>query len=218
MPKPNSSSGTVGARRRPVRGNGASGGADRRVEIIERATEFFATRGFAGTSLGDVMNSLGISGPAFYYYFDSKPELLVAMLERAMSIAEVAIDSLEVDPALDPMERAVRAIVAHAEAILSDPAIARVLFTELRELPAEIAATIRARMRDHNARVAHLYAVACGMDVPSPEVAQVVSLLLGMCNWIAFLPRHSSDGHGVLKAVLPELVRGALGHMEPRVS
>lgn len=188
-------------------------GSDRRTEIIRRATELFASKGYTRTSLEDVMSVLGISGPAFYYYFDSKPDVLAAMLEDAMAAAEDAIDRLEDDPGLEPIERAVGAVVAHARVILSSQDGARVLFTESRELPVDVAAVIRGRMRAHSARIAHLIAVACGKDATSLEIFGITGLLLGMANWIAFLPRDSSEWETVVEEYFPVVVACVLERM-----
>ena len=45
-------------------------------EIYEQAIRLFAERGFAGTSLQDIADALGITRPALYYYVKSKDELL----------------------------------------------------------------------------------------------------------------------------------------------
>ena len=48
-------------------------------EIYERAIRLFADRGFAGTSLQDIADALGITRPALYYYVKSKDELLAKL-------------------------------------------------------------------------------------------------------------------------------------------
>jgi AcrR family transcriptional regulator len=48
-------------------------------EIYENAIRLFAERGFAGTSLQDIADALGITRPALYYYVKSKDELLAKL-------------------------------------------------------------------------------------------------------------------------------------------
>src|SRR5213079_854717 len=48
-------------------------------EIYEIAIRLFAERGFAGTSLQDIADALGITRPALYYYVKSKDELLAKL-------------------------------------------------------------------------------------------------------------------------------------------
>lgn len=53
------------------------------AEVLEHATRLFAQRGFAGTSLQDVANSMGLKRPALYYYFKSKDDLLDRLILEA---------------------------------------------------------------------------------------------------------------------------------------
>ena len=52
----------------------------RREQILDRAAELFAARGFHGTSVQDVGSACGISGPALYRHFASKDAMLAEML------------------------------------------------------------------------------------------------------------------------------------------
>jgi AcrR family transcriptional regulator len=56
-----------------------------RESIVESATELFATRGFAATSLRDVATSAGLSHPGLLRHFASKDALLDAVVERFSS-------------------------------------------------------------------------------------------------------------------------------------
>ena len=62
---------------------GRSGTARRELvenEIYEHATRLFAERGFAGTSLQDIADAMGMTRPALYYYVKSKDELLAKLV------------------------------------------------------------------------------------------------------------------------------------------
>jgi AcrR family transcriptional regulator len=58
----------------------AMAGRPRREQILDRAADLFATRGFHGTSVQDVGAACGISGPALYRHFASKDAMLAEML------------------------------------------------------------------------------------------------------------------------------------------
>ena len=68
---------------RPGSAGGQRTGTARRElvenEIYEHAIRLFAERGFAGTSLQDIADALGITRPALYYYVKSKDELLAKL-------------------------------------------------------------------------------------------------------------------------------------------
>lgn len=51
-------------------------------EILERAAELFAERGFAGTTVQDIADALGMSRPALYYYVKSKDAILQRLVEN----------------------------------------------------------------------------------------------------------------------------------------
>ncbi len=63
----------------------------RREQILDRAAELFADRGFHGVSVHDIGAACGISGPALYRHFTSKDamlaEMLVSISERLLSEA-----------------------------------------------------------------------------------------------------------------------------------
>jgi AcrR family transcriptional regulator len=70
-------------------------GRSRREQILDRAAELFAARGFHGTSVDDVGSACGISGPALYRHFASKDtmlaEMLVGISERLLSEATARV-------------------------------------------------------------------------------------------------------------------------------
>ncbi|MFH8446051.1 TetR/AcrR family transcriptional regulator [Streptomyces sp. NPDC018026] len=52
----------------------------RRRQIIQAATEAFTERGFAGTSMADIVRATGLSTGAVYRYFPSKEHLVLAVV------------------------------------------------------------------------------------------------------------------------------------------
>ncbi|HEC09799.1 MAG TPA: TetR/AcrR family transcriptional regulator [Acidimicrobiales bacterium] len=63
----------------------ASGTAER---VLDEALVAFGTRGFAATSLDDLAGEVGVTKQAILYHFDSKEQLLEAVIDR--SVAELA--------------------------------------------------------------------------------------------------------------------------------
>jgi len=70
-------------------------------EIDERAIRLFADRGFAGTSLQDIADALGITRPALYYYVKSKDELLARLAADVAGGSAAQIAELAARPDLD---------------------------------------------------------------------------------------------------------------------
>jgi AcrR family transcriptional regulator len=54
----------------------------RRNAILDATERAIETKGYEQTAIADILNELKISSGAFYHYFDSKPALLLALVER----------------------------------------------------------------------------------------------------------------------------------------
>lgn len=57
-------------------------GDQSRKKIIDAAEKLFAEKGYAATSVQDILDALGISKGGFYHYFDTKMELLTEVCAR----------------------------------------------------------------------------------------------------------------------------------------
>lgn len=55
---------------------------ERKNEILDVAERLFATKGFDSTSTGDILAEVGIARGTLYYHFQSKEEILDAVIER----------------------------------------------------------------------------------------------------------------------------------------
>jgi AcrR family transcriptional regulator len=77
----------------------------RRAEILNAANALFQTRGFADTTVEEIVRSAGVAKGTFYYYFRTKEDVLEAhartlveaMAERSRAIAQ--------DPSLGPADK-----------------------------------------------------------------------------------------------------------------
>src|SRR2546421_13090655 len=56
--------------------------AARRNAILDAAERAVETKGYEQMAIADILSELHISSGAFYHYFDSKPALLLALVER----------------------------------------------------------------------------------------------------------------------------------------
>lgn len=55
---------------------------ERKNEILDAAERLFVTKGFDRTSTGDILSEVGIARGTLYYHFQSKEEILDAVIER----------------------------------------------------------------------------------------------------------------------------------------
>jgi AcrR family transcriptional regulator len=108
--------------------------ASRRKEILDVARTLVYTKGYEQMSIQDILDELKISKGAFYHYFDSKPALLEALIDRFADEAESAVFPILQEPNLSALEKlqhyfstAVRWKVAQKDYLL---AIVRVWYSD----------------------------------------------------------------------------------------
>jgi TetR/AcrR family transcriptional repressor of nem operon len=89
-----------------------------RDRLIESARYLFWQRGFAGTSMADLLAHAEANSGSFYHFFESKEALLRAVLETYLTGLRPVI----VDPAFarsdDPLERIFAILAGYRERIL----------------------------------------------------------------------------------------------------
>lgn len=77
-------------------------GDDREQAILATAERLLEERGFAAISVDDLAKGAGLSRPTFYFYFKSKEDVLLSLLEpviaRADSEFDGAVQRLPEDP------------------------------------------------------------------------------------------------------------------------
>src|ERR1700730_13035485 len=98
----------------------------RRNAILDAAQRAVMTTGYEQMAIADLLGELQISSGAFYHYFDSKPALLLALVERMGDQVEQLVLSIVHDPrlgALDKLQRFFttldRGKLAHKEFVLA---------------------------------------------------------------------------------------------------
>ena len=155
-------------------------------ELLERAADLFAERGFNGTSLQDVADAMGMTRPAIYHYFESKEALLGALLEgltegRATQLAAIRRRK---EPAADKLRAAA---LFMASEMARYPARFRLLIQGEADLPEHLAA------KNNKAKREVLTQLVAIIDegVRSGEFRAIDPRLaafsiIGMCNWIAW--------------------------------
>jgi len=79
--------------------------AVKRKEILDVAQRLVYTKGFDQMSIQDILDELHISKGAFYHYFDSKGDLLEALIDRMRLEVEPIILPIVDDPALPTFDK-----------------------------------------------------------------------------------------------------------------
>ena len=64
---------------------------ERKSELIDTAERLFTTIGYDQTAISDIVKEVAVSQGTFYYYFESKEDILVAILEKNVAVMEIAL-------------------------------------------------------------------------------------------------------------------------------
>jgi len=70
---------------RPRRRESEAGGRER---LLAAATRLFAAKGYAGTSVRDILNAAKVTAPVLYYHFGSKEGLFVGLVRDGVAVLE----------------------------------------------------------------------------------------------------------------------------------
>src|SRR5688572_23419900 len=69
-------------------------GGDRRARVLDQVVVVLAARGYAGTRFADVSEASGVAISTLQGYFGSREDMLIEALERATSVAVVAMQEV----------------------------------------------------------------------------------------------------------------------------
>ena len=116
---------------------------DRRAQILEAARSVLSRQGYAETSTKDIAREAGVAPGLLHYYFDSKEEILIQVVEGLCGEI-IASHRDAVQGVADPLE-AVAHAMDHAAERCSGPGFCRLLLDAYSlALSSE---SVRARMR-----------------------------------------------------------------------
>jgi AcrR family transcriptional regulator len=156
-------------------------------ELLERAADLFAERGFNGTSLQDVADTMGMTRPAIYHYFESKEALLTALVEGLTEGRAAQLAAIRRRTDLSSAEKLRAATTLMATQMARHPARFRLLIQGEADLPEHLASKNNKAKRDVLAHVVAIIdeGVRSGVfRARDPRLAAFA--ILGMCNWIAW--------------------------------
>jgi AcrR family transcriptional regulator len=77
----------------------------KRNQILDVTQRLIYTKGYEQMAIQDILGELQISKGAFYHYFDSKPALLEALIDRMQEEAFQILNPIVQDPQLGALEK-----------------------------------------------------------------------------------------------------------------
>ncbi len=104
-----------------------------RGRMLRAIAEAMAEKGYAETSVADVLRAAGVSRETFYEQFESKQDCFMAAYDAAVEllVAGLANDFAGGGSASDPLDRLDAALGGYIDALAAEPAFARVFLVEV---------------------------------------------------------------------------------------
>ena len=119
---------------------------DHRSRLLQGLAQSVAAKGYADTTIADIVREAGVSRRTFYEQFDGKPAALIALYESA-SRRGLRVLQEAIDPARDWQTQVDQALSAYLSSLAQNPVLLRTLFVEILGLgPTGLAA--RRRVHD----------------------------------------------------------------------
>lgn len=149
---------------------------NKREAIIAAAAELFSEGGFDGTGVVDIAAAVGITGGAVYKHFDSKQEVLRAVVQRAVEQVVGGVDDIVQTTTIE--ERLPALVDNLVGGILENRALGSVMFQEASRLDPEMREFVERAHRLHVAEWAHALAVL-RPELSDAERVTLVQLVYG---------------------------------------
>ena len=156
-------------------------------ELYEKAAQLFAEKGFAGTTLQDIANAMGVSRPSLYHYIKSKDELLERLAQDVTAAAVAVVSEIAGDDTLTAPEKLHLTTRRMIEFIAAKPLRFRLLNQSESAMPEDLAATQSRLGRRILKGVIAIIDEGQRAGVFRPLDPRVAALgIIGTWNWVAW--------------------------------
>ncbi|HWK29579.1 MAG TPA: TetR/AcrR family transcriptional regulator [Solirubrobacter sp.] len=162
-------------------------------EMLQRAAEVFARKGYDGASLQDLAEAIGMQKGSLYHWIETKEDLLVAVIERAHEATLAS--NVRWRDVEDPVEALHVFVADHARVAIEHQLATRVYLQDFESISA---ARRRDVLRSRDSYEAELRGLlergqATGRLRDGVDVRLSAFAILGMVNWLAIWYRADGD-------------------------
>lgn len=163
----------------------------RMESVAKTAAMLFDKAGYHETSLKDISEAASLSKGAIYYYFSSKHEILLYILNNYMDLllSGLADDLAKFDDSLAKLKHM---LSRHMSTFSSHAANARILLKHAHNLPAKDLAGIVRKQKRYAKILADILAESAGNRVDNDQIKACSYIVFGMYNSIIYW--HRPDG------------------------
>jgi AcrR family transcriptional regulator len=184
----------------------------RRQQILDRARDVFAKKGYHAAKIDDVVAAASVARGTFYLYFHDKRAIFEELCSRFFQRIALAVSRIDV--ALPIEDQVAKNITAIVDVFLADPAMAKIILTDAIGLDVEFDRRLLAFYADIEALLASSLLEGQSIGIVQPGDTRVVAhfLLGGVKEVLLQLTRAPVpvDRNAVVKDVLLILARGVL--------
>ncbi|WP_180232295.1 TetR/AcrR family transcriptional regulator [Priestia megaterium] len=115
-----------------------------KIKILEYSTYLFAQQGYYSVSLSEITNPIGIKKPSIYHYFQSKEDLLLQCIDKAVE-KEISFLQKEIKREHMNIENCFKSLSLSLRTRYLKYDTLKLIFTILIDLPSHL----KFRMRQH---------------------------------------------------------------------
>jgi AcrR family transcriptional regulator len=200
------------ARRQQGRRTAAPGG-DLREAILTATASLLADHNFSDLAVSDILTAAGVSRGSFYFYFDSKHDVLAELVRRAVAQGHAAAEPWLAGP-VDPAAALRAGITAGAELWKASAPVLRAIVENWRTDPRLAALWLEQMQTFTDATVAQITAdpralqILSGQDIPA--IAAALTWLGERLYYLAALDTPPFDSQDTLVSTLQHIWTAAL--------
>ena len=178
--------------------------SNRREEVLAGALKVFAARGYRGATIAHIVDEIGFTRAALYYYFDSKLELLEALAFRPIKMLLECGEGIA-EGSGTPSKKLAEIVSSHFRMMALNPDLFNVMIREQMELPQNRVLALRELDRRYQEVIASVIrnGIESG-DFREVDADLAALHILGALNWM--LQWYRSDGRLRLDEVVSTFV------------
>ncbi len=98
--------------------------------LLQGMAQSVAVKGYADTTIADIVREAGVSRRTFYEYFNTRADCLIALYEAASRNALRVLQGV-IDPSRDWQTQVEQALTAYLQALARNPVLLRTMFIDI---------------------------------------------------------------------------------------
>ena len=154
---------------------------DKRVALLDKATELFATQGFDRTSMNEIASAMGVSKALFYHYYPSKQALLFDIIQVHLTELVEAAEAANVAEAA-PEERLHKVVSAILDCYRGADARHKIQINHLSQLSVAEQAALK-RLERRLVEIVSEIVAEVNPSLPREQVCPITMSIFGTLNW-----------------------------------